>query len=211
MRFPTPSPYWGEERVWDSQTNIHNPMFDANGRVWLTARVRGPNNPAFCKAGSQHPSAKYFPTERSGRHLAVYDPATKKYTPIDTCYCHASPAISPPTPTTRLWTSGGGEVVGWLNTKEFLKTGDAQKAQGWTPLILDTNGDGKARTLIPSRASRSSRARTCASAPASMACRSVRWTAPSGARPSAIRAGWCGWCRAPIPRPRRWRRSTIRR
>ena len=24
-----------------------------------------------------------------------------------------------------LWTSGGGQVVGWLNTREFLETGDA--------------------------------------------------------------------------------------
>jgi hypothetical protein len=140
---PAPSPYWGEERVWDSQTNIHNPMFDRDGRVWLTARVRGPSNPAFCKAGSQHPSAKYFPVQNSGRQLALYDPSTKKYTPIDTCYAtHHLNFASDANDT--LWTSGGGEVVGWFNTKEFLKTGDAQKAQGWTPLILDTNGDGKA-------------------------------------------------------------------
>jgi hypothetical protein len=42
-----------------------------------------------------------------------------------------------------LWTSGGGEVVGWFNTKMFLETGDEQAAQGWTPLILDTNGNGQ--------------------------------------------------------------------
>src|SRR5262249_17006068 len=23
-----PSPYWGEERIWDSQASVHNPMFD---------------------------------------------------------------------------------------------------------------------------------------------------------------------------------------
>jgi hypothetical protein len=34
-------------------------------------------------------------------------------------------------------------VVGWVNTKVFDETGDAAKAQGWTPLILDTNGNGK--------------------------------------------------------------------
>lgn len=140
---PAPSPYWGNEKVWDSQTNIHNPMFDAKGRVWLTARVRGPNNPAWCKAGSQHPSAKYFPTERTGRNLAVYDPATKKYTPIDTCFSTHHLNFAPDANDT-LWTSGGGDVVGWLNTKEYLRSHDEQKAQGWTPLILDTNGDGKA-------------------------------------------------------------------
>jgi hypothetical protein len=40
-----PSPYWGEEAIWDSQANIHNPMLDQDARVWLTSRVRGPENP----------------------------------------------------------------------------------------------------------------------------------------------------------------------
>ncbi len=42
-----------------------------------------------------------------------------------------------------LWTSGGGPVVGWLNSKMFLETGDAGRSQGWTALVLDTNGNGK--------------------------------------------------------------------
>ena len=42
-----------------------------------------------------------------------------------------------------LWTSGGGEVVGWLNTKMFDETGDEEKSQGWTALVIDTNGNGK--------------------------------------------------------------------
>ena len=33
--------------------------------------------------------------------------------------------------------------MGWLNTKMYLATGDEQKSQGWTALVLDTNGDGK--------------------------------------------------------------------
>ena len=42
-----------------------------------------------------------------------------------------------------MWTSGGGPVVGWLDTKVFDETGDAEKAQGWAPYVLDTNGNGK--------------------------------------------------------------------
>ena len=44
-----------------------------------------------------------------------------------------------------LWTSsgGGGGVVGWLNTKMWDQTHDAEKSQGWTALVLDTNGNGK--------------------------------------------------------------------
>src|SRR5262249_36970431 len=50
------SPYWGEEAIWDSQANMHNPMFDEKGRVWFTSVIRPPDNPAFCKEGSDHPS-----------------------------------------------------------------------------------------------------------------------------------------------------------
>ena len=138
---PNPSPNWGREPVWDSQTTIHNPMFDAKGRVWLTSRVRAPDNaPAFCKQGSSHPSAKLYPVNTSGRQLAVYDPATKVFTPIDTCYATHHLQFDGQD---RIWTSGGGPVVGWFDTKIWDATHDAQKAQGWTALVVDTNGNGK--------------------------------------------------------------------
>src|SRR5690242_14670220 len=57
-----------------------------NGRVWLTASVRGLDNPAFCKEGSDHPSAKLFPLKQSRRQLAMLDPTTMKYTIVDTCF-----------------------------------------------------------------------------------------------------------------------------
>src|SRR5262249_23254058 len=41
----SPSPYWGAEPIWDSQSNQHNPMYDEKSRVWFTARVRPPANP----------------------------------------------------------------------------------------------------------------------------------------------------------------------
>src|SRR5438045_6546014 len=54
---PAPSPYWDEEPIWTSKNNVHNPMFDEKGRVWITSAVRPPENPAFCREGSTHPSA----------------------------------------------------------------------------------------------------------------------------------------------------------
>jgi hypothetical protein len=137
-----PSPYWGADRIWDTRANNHNSMLDAQGRVWLAATVRGPDNPAFCKAGSDHPSAKAFPMDRAVRHLAVFDPKTKEYKFVDTCYGTHHPQFGYDANDT-LWTSGGGPVVGWLNTKMFLATGDSAKSQGWTAMILDTNGNGK--------------------------------------------------------------------
>jgi len=137
-----PSPYWGDERIWTSKANSHNPMLDQDGRVWYTARVRGPNNPDFCREGSDHPSAKVFPTSRANRHLSVRDPVTDEYQFIDTCYSthHLQFAYDE---NDTLWTSGGGEVIGWVDAKKFLETGDSAASQGWTPAILDTNGNGQ--------------------------------------------------------------------
>ena len=141
----TPSPYWGAEPIWDSQSNQHNPMMDEKARVWFTARIRPPDNPAFCKKGSDHPSAKVFPMNSANRHLSMYDPKTKKFTLISTCFSTHHLVFAEDANHT-LWTSAGGPtsgVVGWLNRKMFEETADEQKSQGWTPLILDTNGNGK--------------------------------------------------------------------
>jgi hypothetical protein len=120
-------------------------MMDEKGRVWFTARVRPPANPDFCKQGSSHPSAQVFPLQEASRQLSMYDPATGKFTLISTCFpTHHLNFASDPNNT--LWTSAGVSgpgVIGWLDRKTFEETGDEQKAQGWTPFILDTNGNGK--------------------------------------------------------------------
>ena len=136
-----PWPYFGDEPIWDGRTNAHNPMIDHEGRVWVTAAVRPRENPDFCREGSDHPSARAFPVQNAGRHLGVYDPRTDEYTPISTCFGTHHLMFAMDEDHT-LWTSGGGQVAGWLNTRRFLETGDAEGSQGWTPLILDTNGNG---------------------------------------------------------------------
>ena len=139
------SAYWGDEAIWDGHTSIHNPMMDDQGRVWFTARIRPSANPDFCKKGSDHPSAKVAPLNESGRQLSRYDPATGKWTLIDTCFQTHHLYFAKDKNNT-LWTSAGGPqsgVVGWLNTKLFDETGDEAKSQGWTPIILDTNGNSK--------------------------------------------------------------------
>jgi hypothetical protein len=140
-----PSAIWGDKPIWDSKTLMHNPMMDEKGHVWFTARIRPGKNPAFCKAGSSQPSAKAFPLDNSGRQLSMYDPASGKFTLIDTCFSthHLNFAADA---NNTLWLSGGiggPGVIGWLNRKMFEETGDEQKSQGWTPFIVDTNGNGK--------------------------------------------------------------------
>jgi hypothetical protein len=138
----SPSPYWGDETIWSNRVNNHNSMFGRDGRLWLAAAVRGPDDPAYCKAGSDLPSAKLTPLTQTRRELAVYDPKSGKYDFIDTCFGTHHLQFGFDANDT-LWTSGGGPVVGWLNTKMWDATHDAAKSQGWTALILDTNGNGK--------------------------------------------------------------------
>lgn len=141
----TPSPYWGDTKIWDSQTSMHNPMFDEQGRVWFTARVRPPENPAFCRSGSSHPSAKVLPLERANRHLSMYDPKSGRFTLISTCFPTHHLVFAEDANNT-LWVSSGGAgspAIGWLNRKVFEETGDEARAQGWAPFVLDTNGNGK--------------------------------------------------------------------
>jgi hypothetical protein len=122
------SPIWGEEAIWDSHTTVHNPMFDDRGRLWFTARIRAGDNPPFCKAGSSLASAQLTPANSSGRQLEMYDPQTKQISMIDTCFGTHHLVFASDADNT-LWTSsgGGGGVVGWLNTKMFDQTHDAEK------------------------------------------------------------------------------------
>jgi hypothetical protein len=139
------SPYFGDEKIWDGQTSPHSLYYDEKSRVWFAARIRGPNNPDFCKKGSDHPSAKVFPLEQSGRQITMYDPKTEKFVMVNTCFPTHHVQFGFDANNT-LWASAGGPAsgaAGWINTKMLEETGDEVKSQGWTPFILDTNGNGK--------------------------------------------------------------------
>jgi hypothetical protein len=103
--------------------------------------VRPGPNPDYCKDGSNI-SSTLTPINNAGRHLAVYDPKTKQLTHVSTCFSTHHLMFAEDANHT-LWTSGGGQVVGWLNTKMFDETHDEAKSQGWTALILDANGNGR--------------------------------------------------------------------
>ncbi|MEA3182169.1 MAG: hypothetical protein QOI59_5692 [Gammaproteobacteria bacterium] len=141
-----PSPYWGKGSYWSSQTDTHNPMFDELGRVWFTSRIRPDATPAFCREGSSQLAAKLYPVDSSSRQLAMYDPGSGRFTLIDTCFpTHHLQFASDSNNT--LWLStanidGTGPSIGWLNRKVFEQTHDQAASQGWTALVLDTNGNG---------------------------------------------------------------------
>jgi hypothetical protein len=148
-----PSVYFGTAQVWDSRVNAHNPMLDQDGRVYYTAQLRSPKNPPpYCAAESGHPSAKVYPLTgtpsgfvQNSRQVTVYDPRTQQFTFIDTCFGTHHLNFAEDADHT-LWLSnnlqGDLALVGWVKTKMFWETGDAGQAQGWTPLVVDTNGNG---------------------------------------------------------------------
>lgn len=142
QRFPVPSPFYGDEALWTEPADPHNPMFDDKGRVWMTTKVRGNTLPEWCQEGSSNKYAQYYPTSRSGRQASYYDPATEEFALIDTCFGTHHLHFAPDEDRT-LYFSGGGDVVGWINTRMYDDTGDGQLSQGWCPLVVDTNGDGR--------------------------------------------------------------------
>ena len=83
---------------------------------------------------------------QNARQVTVYDPSTKKFSFIDTCFGTHHLNFAEDANNT-LWLSNNSQgnlaVVGWINTKMYWETGDAAKSQGWTALIVDTNGNGK--------------------------------------------------------------------
>jgi hypothetical protein len=136
-----PSPYWGDETIWNSKTTVHSFAMDGQGRVWAAARIRGPETPAWCRAGSAHPSAKLFPIDQSQRGLEMYDPKTKQRTTIDTCFSWGHVNLDDHDV---LWSSfGPAGVEGWFDIKIWDKTHDEKQAQGWSAFVLDHNGNGK--------------------------------------------------------------------
>jgi hypothetical protein len=134
-----PSPYWGDEPVWRRISDPRSVVIDKQGRVLVTARIRTPaQQPAFCKDASNK-FAKYFPLASGNRQVELYDPKTKQFTEIDTCFSadhnHFAEDDS--------LVFGQNNAVGWVSLPAFDRTHDAAASQGWCPAVLDTNGDGK--------------------------------------------------------------------
>ncbi len=137
-----PSPYWGNELVWDDRTSATEPVMDSKGRVWYGATVQA-DPPDFCKPGSDNAYVKNFPLKGMGG-LGLYDPKTGQQTPIVFCGGGGHKVFAGDKDETiymGMGLSSGG--IAWFNTRVWDETHDAQKANGWCPGILDYNGDGK--------------------------------------------------------------------
>jgi hypothetical protein len=144
-----PSPYWDREVVFDDTLNQEGAQRDSKGRIWFTM-AEHKSNPAYCRAGSNNPFAKTFPVENNVRDIEYYDTKAGKFVTVTTCFGGSHMMFDTDKDETLYMSAGddGGPSarfgIGWINTRVWDETHDAEKSQGWCPAVVDTNGDGKA-------------------------------------------------------------------
>lgn len=125
--------------------NPHNPMMDDQGRVWITTQIRREwtaDLPAFCR------KAPVIVNNYHHRQLGYYDTRLKKFELIDTCYGTHHLQFDQ---NGVLWLSGDSYVIGWFDPSKYdpAKPETAETAQGWSEVVVDGDGDGKAETPVP--------------------------------------------------------------
>jgi streptogramin lyase len=125
---------------YDNPANPHNPMMDAQGRVWMTTQIRrewSQDLPAFCQGD---PVLNTIPHHRQ---LGYYDPKTGKVQLIDTCFGTHHLQFDR---NGVLWMSGDIAVLGWIDPRKFDPNNPAsiQNAEQYAQMKIDTDGDGVA-------------------------------------------------------------------
>ncbi|MCG8414914.1 MAG: hypothetical protein MI746_11910, partial [Pseudomonadales bacterium] len=128
------------EGQYPNPANPHNPMFDADGKVWITTQVRrewDEDLPEFCRdqpgiAGNYH-----------HRQLGWFDPATEEFELLDTCYGTHHLQFDQEGV---LWTSGDTFGIGWFDPSKYdvNDPGTLATAQGYAQIVVDSDGDGSA-------------------------------------------------------------------
>jgi hypothetical protein len=148
-RFPSPnrpSMFWGNEHLWSNPpydpADPHNPMLDSKARVWMTSKIRSNNDPMWCNDPSNK-FADWYPLKSSARQASFWDPKTKQFTLIDTCYSTHHLQFDNDANETLYFNELSGPIVGWIDTKVYDQTKDEQQAVGWCGQAVDSNGDGK--------------------------------------------------------------------
>jgi streptogramin lyase len=124
--------------------NPHNPMMDAEGRVWITTQIRREwqeDIPAHCR------TAPGIAGRGHHRQLGYFNPKNNQWTLIDTCFGTHHLQFDK---NGVLWTSGDSFVFGWFDPSKYdpQRPETEQTAQGFAEVRVDSNGDGVADRSI---------------------------------------------------------------
>ncbi|MDX1393095.1 MAG: carboxypeptidase regulatory-like domain-containing protein [Gemmatimonadota bacterium] len=142
---PMPHGITIHEGKYPNPANPHNPMFDGEGRVWITTQIRrqwAEDAPEFCREAGPIAATTHH------RQLGYFDPETGEFELIDTCFgTHHLQFDGDGV----LWTSGDVLVFGWFDPSLYdpARPETLEAAQGFAPVVVDTDGDGEAETPVP--------------------------------------------------------------
>ena len=141
-----PSPYWGEEMIWNSQTSVHNPMLDQDGR-----RVADRAHPRAADAGvlPQGLGASVGEAVPDGQRRAPGGDVRSEDRQAHAMSISASPRTtwrsrrtrttrcgSRPAARARRWSAGSTPRNSW-------RPATPRPRRAGRAFILDTNGNGK--------------------------------------------------------------------
>ena len=118
--------YVGEDREW--MASPHNPMFDENGRLWMTTQIRAGGKdfyPTWAKntivTDTKDPASvdlayKILAARGNNMELGYFDTKTSKFVSVDTGYNTHHLQLDWQG---RIWSDGGGSAAGMLDTKKI--------------------------------------------------------------------------------------------
>ena len=136
------SAYWGDEKIWSQQANNHNGMFDEQGPRLVRSFGARHRQSRILQEGLR-PSVGQSVSARTVRPASLDARSQDNEVQLHRYLLrHPSSAVRIRC-RQYLVVLGTGPVAGWVNTKVWDETGDAAKAQGWAPFVLDTSGNGK--------------------------------------------------------------------
>ena len=201
-----PSPYWGDEAIWNSQTTVHSFAMDKQARVSGPRRAsasrrrrRGARRDRIIRRRSCSRSS------RASAAWSMYDPKTKQTTTIDTCFTWGHLNFDD---NDVLWSSfGPAGVEGWFDTKIWDKTHDEKTVAGLERVRPRQQRQRQARRLHRAESAGRSDEGQADQRASSTATRRRR-TDRSGDRCRACPARSCASSRDRIRRRRRWPSST---
>jgi hypothetical protein len=164
-------------------------MLDSKARVWMTSKIRQ-TQPAWC-TDNTNKFAAWFPLRGSGRQASYYDPKTKTFQLIDTCYSTHHLQFDNDANETVYFNELSGPMFGWIDTKVYDQA------------LKDTKDQVKAEQQASAGADRSSTPTATARSPHHRGTSSAGAAAIRFSMPATRRAPGAGRSRperaVPIP------------
>jgi hypothetical protein len=143
QRVDLPSPYWGDEIIFQDFVQPNHLTMDDKGRVWASAAIRKLDNPDYCKDG-KNLFSQLDPIQQGRRQLTVYNPRTGEMQGIDTCaHAHHVRMGEGKNKNVVFFNGLPTGTLSFMDLDVLQKTGSEQAAQGWCRGFFDIDGDGK--------------------------------------------------------------------